>query len=72
MAAASQPTPQRKLWPKKKGGGRKRKRSGNGGSGNGGGGNAAKRASRLGICEKHYLFGREARRCEQPCSWAEN
>jgi len=72
VAAASQPTPHRKPWPKKKGGDRKRKRSGDGGSGNGGGGNIAKRARSLGICEKHYLFGREARRCEQPCSWAGN
>ena len=68
-----QKRPPKNTWPRKSAGDRKRPRSGDGDQGGRGDGKKKPRTwETLGICRRHYLFGRMARECKPPCLWAGN
>jgi len=73
IAAVEQKRPPKNNWSHKNPRDRKRPRSGDGGQG--GRGDAKRKPKTwetLGICEKHYFYGRTARECKAPCLWAGN
>ena len=72
IAAVEQKRPPKNNWSHKNSRDRKRPRSGDGGQGGRGDAKKKRLWENLGICEKHYFFGRTARECKAPCKWAGN